>query len=55
MEDLDKVEPAVLEAQQGNSSSLLLTILPSVVSSGEIDQETKFSGNKKSQQSPTRS
>lgn len=46
MEDLDKVEPAVQEAQQGEYSvQTSLSYLRVFLSSCEIDQETKSCGN----------
>ena len=53
MEDLDKVEPAVQEAQQGDfTSSLTLTLHH--LYSGEIDQETELGRNQESEQSAAR-
>ena len=56
MEDLDKVEPAVQEAQLGESlvSNLFLRLFLSF-DSGEIDQETESRGDQEPEQSSSRS
>ena len=53
MEDLDQVEPAVQEAQQGRCLLCRLLLSPSFPfpPSGEIDQETESGGDQESEQS----